>query len=147
MERGQADPAANLSLWEAPRLPPRHAASTRRSRCRLREPGPTGPNTGMELIDGRVIPISLLVRDTLEDVPDSTEARRRLLDANTRRVFVTKEEDTLLTGASHRSSMGLGRGAGTSQSAWTQRRLRPSRIRRDRSDVGSRRWSSLVPGR
>ncbi|MDP9433955.1 MAG: hypothetical protein M3P93_01630 [Actinomycetota bacterium] len=84
--------------WEQPRLPsggkysPRlpHSPSARAHRR-------TGHRRG--LVFEHVLPISIVVRRLLEDVPADEQALRAVLDAAADRVIVTKEEDKTITTA------------------------------------------------
>ncbi len=85
-------------VWEQPRLPDGgkyslalpHSPSARVQRA-------AGQRKG--LVFEHVLPISIVVRRLLQDVPADEQALRAVLDATSDRVIVTKDEDKRITAA------------------------------------------------
>ncbi len=85
-------------VWEQPRLPPGGKYSLRLPHSpSARAHREAGHRKG--LVFEHVLPISIVVRRLLEDVPADEQALRAVLDATSDRVIVTREEDKTITAA------------------------------------------------
>lgn len=90
--------------WEGPRLPPgrKYAPSLLHSSA-ARDWRDGGHTTA--LVYEHAIPVNLVIRAFLAEVPEDTAALRSRLDAHAQRVIITKEEDERLTAAGFRSRL------------------------------------------